>query len=77
MHTICVCILAHVCLCTCMLCTVESLNKGHFGTIFLFFVKRLPSLGGPKCIGTIGRKYLGTSSCVLCREIVLISERPL
>ena len=31
----------------------------------------------PKCIGTIGRKCFGASSCVLCREIVLISERPL
>ena len=34
-------------------------------------------MGGPKCIGTIGRKYFGTSSCVLCRETVLISEYPL
>ena len=33
-------------------------------------------MGNPKCIGTIRRKYFGTSSCVLCREIVLISERP-
>ena len=57
--------------------TMESLNKGHFGTVFLSLVRRSSSLGGPKCIGTIGRKYFGTSSCVLCREIALILERPL
>ena len=57
--------------------TVESQNKGHFGTAFLSFVRRLSSLGGPKCIGSIGRKYLGTSSCILSKEIVLISECPL
>ena len=47
--------------------TVEPLNKGHFGTA-LFFVRRLSSLEGAKCIKTIGRMYFGTSSCVLCRE---------
>ena len=57
--------------------TAESLNKGHFGTVFLSFVRRLSSLESPKCIGTIGWKYLRTSSCVLFREIVFILERPL
>ena len=57
--------------------TVESPNKGHFGTVFWSFVRRLPFLRATKCIETIGRNYLGTSSCVLCRETVLISERPL
>ena len=47
------------------------------GQRFLSFVKRLSSLGGSKCIGTIVRKRLGASSCTLCRETVLISERPL
>ena len=56
---------------------MESPNKGHFGTVFLSFVRRLSSLGGPKCIGTIGSRYLGTHSCVLCREIILNSKRPL
>ena len=57
--------------------TVESPNKGHFGTVILSLVRRLSFLGSPKCIGTIRRKFYGTSSCVLCREGVLISERPL
>ena len=52
-----------------------TLNRGDFGTVFLSFVRRLSCLGDPKCTETIGRKYLGTSSCVLCREIVLISNR--
>ena len=34
-------------------------------------------MGGSKCIGTIGRKYFGTSSCVLCREVILIAKCPL
>ena len=34
--------------------TVESSNTGHFGAVFLFFVKKLPSLGGAKRIRTIG-----------------------
>ena len=34
----------------------------------------LVTLRGPKCTGTIGREYFGTSSCVLCREIDLNSE---
>ena len=37
--------------------------------LHLFFMKRLSSLGGAKCIWTIGRHYFGTSSCVLCREV--------
>ena len=28
-------------------------------------------------IGTVGRKYFSTLSCVLCKESVLISECPL
>ena len=35
--------------------TVESPNKRHFGTAFLSFVRRVPSLGNSECIGTIGR----------------------
>ena len=34
-------------------CAVKSQNKGHFGTVSLFFfVRRLSSLGGSKCIRT-------------------------
>ena len=53
--------------------TVECLNEGHTlcGSI-VSFVRRLSSLGGPKCFRTIGRKYIGDSSWVLCREDVLI-----
>ena len=36
-----------------------------------------PLLGSSQCIGTMGRKYLGTSSCVLCGKIVLILKHPL
>ena len=57
--------------------TVASPNKGRSGTIFLSFVRRLSSLGDSKCIETIERKYIGTPSCVLHREIILISEHPL
>ena len=55
---------------------IETPNKGHSGTVFLSFVRRLSSLGGPKCIGIIGIKYFGTSNCVLYREIVPISVCP-
>ena len=80
-----ICTYICMCVCTCVFCflikwklyTVESPNKGHFGTVFLSFVRRLSSLGGSKCIGSIGRNYLGTSSCVLCREVVLVSEHSL
>ena len=41
------------------------------------FVRRLSSLGGSKCIEIIGKEYFGTSRCVLCREVVLVSECPL
>ena len=34
-------------------------------------------LGGPTCIGSIGRKCFGISSCVVRREVILISECPL
>ena len=34
-------------------------------------------MGSPKSIETTGRKYLETSSWVLCREIVFILECPL
>ena len=39
--------------------TVESLNRGHFGIVFLSFVRRLSSLGGPRCVETIGKSILG------------------
>ena len=39
-----------------------SLNKGHFGGPLLSFVRRLSSLGGSKCIGTIGKNYFWTQA---------------
>ena len=51
--------------------------KDTLGEPLLSFVRRLSSLGESKYIGTIGRKCFWTSSCVLCREGVVISERPL
>ena len=47
---------------------MESLNKGHFGTVKLSFVRRLSSLGDAKRIGTIGRDILGP-------EVVSFVER--
>ena len=45
-----------------------TLNKGHFwdniNSADLFLVERFSSLGGSKC-----RYYIGTVSCVLCREV--------
>ena len=32
---------------------MESLNIGHLGEPILSFVRRLSSLGGPICIGTL------------------------
>ena len=37
--------------------------------LHLFLVRGLSSLRGGKCIGTIERNSVGTSSCVLCREV--------
>ena len=55
--------------------SVESSNKGHLRTGFRLFIK-MKFYFGPlwevqniiRCI--MGRKCLGTSSCVLCGEIV-------
>ena len=43
--------------------------KDTLGPLSLSFVRRLSSLGGSKCIRTIGKTYFGTSSLVLCREV--------
>ena len=49
---------------------VESPNKGHFRKArFLFWKEAVLWLRETKYIRTIGRKYFGTSSCVLCREV--------
>jgi hypothetical protein len=50
--------------------------KDTLGQPPLSFVRRLSSLRDSKCIGSMVGK-IGASSCVLCREIVLISERSL
>ena len=47
---------------------MELRIKDALGQLRLFFVRRLSSLGGSKCIKTIGRNYFGTSNHVLCRE---------
>ena len=39
----------------CVQCTKESLNKDTLGQLLLSFIERLSSLGGPKCIGTVGK----------------------
>ena len=54
--------------------TVESLNKGHFRTVFLSFVRSLYSLGGPKCIGTIGRKSLGPQAVSFVERLSLFQS---
>ena len=55
---------------------MERPNKGHFGdninSDVLFFVERLSSFGGLKCIRTIGKQIFGTLACVLCREVYYI-----
>ena len=48
------------------------LIKDTLGQLHLFFVRRLSSLGGAKCIRTTGRNYFGTSSCVLCGQVYYI-----
>ena len=58
-------------------CTVESPNKGHFGTVILSFVRRLSLIGKSKMYWNYREKYFRTTSCVLCRGIVLNSECPL
>ena len=58
-----------------VLFTVASPNMVHFRTACLSFVRRISSLGVSACIETAG--ILGTSSCVLCRETILILECPL
>ena len=57
----------HVYWCIRIHSTMESPNKGHSGTCGLFVLcKEVALFGiGPKCIETIGREYLGISSCVL------------
>ena len=47
--------------------------KDTLGQLYLFFVEKLSSLGGSKCIRTIGKTYFGTSSLVLCREDYCVS----
>ena len=59
-----------------LLNTVESLNKGHFRTSSLSFVRKMSSWEVEKCIESIGRKYSRASRRVLCREVVLILECP-
>ena len=56
--------------------SVESAMVDTLGQPLLFFERRLSSLGRSKCIGNTGGKYIGTSSCVLCREDFYISECP-
>ena len=52
--------------------TVDSPNKGRVGTVFVSFVRRLPSLGDSKCIGTIGKNaYLGTSAVSFVERLSL------
>ena len=41
---------------------MEFQNEGHFGEPLLSFVRRLSSLGGRKCIGTIGKEHLGSQA---------------
>ena len=43
----------------------------------MFFVRRLSSIGKSRMYWNYREKIFGISSCVLCREIVLILERPL
>ena len=52
-----------------IMCIVESPNEGHFGEPLLSFVRKLSSLKELKCTGTIGRKYSGTSCCVLVERV--------
>ena len=40
--------------------TVESPNKGHFGTVILSFVRRLSLTGKSTMYWNYGRKYTGT-----------------
>ena len=54
--------------------TVESPNKGHFGTASFVLCEEVILVAGSKCSSAMG--YFGTSSRVLCRE-VLISKCPL
>ena len=64
---------------------MEPANKGRFRDNILYsgevsFVRRLSSLGGLKCIGTIGRNHLGhqvVSFVERSMYIVLIWESPL
>ena len=59
---------------------MEYPSNGHFGTVILSFVGRLSFIGKSKMYWNYGEKLFflhGASNRVLCREIVLISERPL
>ena len=53
--------------------TVESQVKGTFRQYLLSFVRRLSSLGGPKCIGTNYREKLRTY--ILRPQVVSFVER--
>ena len=54
---------------------MEPPNKGHFGdninsvVTVVSFVERLSSLGGSKCIRSIGKQIFGTLTCVLWRDV--------
>ena len=50
---------------------MESLNTGHFRESLLSFVKRLSSLGGSKCIGTVGRISMGPQAVSFAERVSL------
>ena len=54
---VCVCVCVHACVRACA-CTVESLNKGHFGTVILSFVSRLSFIGKSKIYWNYREKIL-------------------
>ena len=47
--------------------------KDSLGQLCLFFVRRLSSVGGSKCIETIKEEFFGTSSFVFCSDCHTVS----
>ena len=46
--------------------------KDTLGQLYLFFVRRLSSLGGWKCIGTIGGNILGPRAVSFVERFIIL-----